>query len=328
MFHGNAATGTVGIVDASPHAPIIAGTEATHAPAHVAAALQVLRDALERFGGLELPSVAIRGARPLLSEQGEVVAEESADATGWRTRVSLHVDGDGRVGPYAARSHRVIEVEELPLATAEIQRAARALSAPSGRVDLVQPADGRVRIVPRPEASTPVRAGSGRRGGGPRRGTPPRAGGDAAAHEIITEDVDGRSFRLDAGGFWQVHRLAAHTLTRTVADLLADAKGRIEAVRLLSWRALDAALSGDPAGPELALHAKIFGSETAVAVINDLVQVVGVTAYDTAFPLLRRLHEALAYPVIEGSNVGVRRRQLQAMLAAPGYDPLAASGMS
>lgn len=45
VFHGNAATGTVGIVDASPHAPIIAGTEATHAPAHVAAALQVMRDA-------------------------------------------------------------------------------------------------------------------------------------------------------------------------------------------------------------------------------------------------------------------------------------------
>ncbi|ODU03927.1 MAG: butyryl-CoA dehydrogenase [Pseudonocardia sp. SCN 72-86] len=114
---------------------------------------------------------------------------------------------------------------------------------------------------------------------------------------------------------------------QAVADLLSDAKGRIEAVRLLSWRALAAALSGDPTGPELALHAKVFGSETAVSVINDLVQVVGVTAYDTAFPLLRRLHEALAYPVIEGSNVGIRRRQLQTMLAAPGYDPLAASGL-
>lgn len=115
---------------------------------------------------------------------------------------------------------------------------------------------------------------------------------------------------------------------QSVADVLADAKGRIEAVRLLSWRALDAVLSGDPAGPELALHSKVFGSETAVDVINALVKVVGVTAYDTAFPLVRHLNEALAYPVIEGSNIGMRRRQLQAMLAAPGYDPLAASGMS
>lgn len=115
---------------------------------------------------------------------------------------------------------------------------------------------------------------------------------------------------------------------RPVADVLADAKGRIEAVRLLSWRALDAALAGDPHGPEWALHAKVFGSETAVDVITDLVKIVGVSAYDTAFPLLRYLNEALAYPVIEGSNVGVRRRQLQDLLRTPGYDPLAASGMA
>ena len=114
---------------------------------------------------------------------------------------------------------------------------------------------------------------------------------------------------------------------QAVSDVLADAKGRIEAVRLLSWRALDAALSGDPAGPELALHAKVFGSETAVDVITGLVKIVGVTAYDTAFPLLRYLNDALAYPVIEGSNTGVRRRQLQDLLRTPGYDPLAASGM-
>ena len=105
-------------------------------------------------------------------------------------------------------------------------------------------------------------------------------------------------------------------------------EARIEAVRLLSWRALDAALSGDPQGLEWALHSKVFGSETAVQVINDLVQVVGVSAYDTDFPLLRHLHEALAYPVIEGSNIGVRRRQMQALLTSDGYNPLAASGMA
>lgn len=44
VFHGNAATGAQGIVDASPHAAIIAGPDATQAPTHVAAALQVLRD--------------------------------------------------------------------------------------------------------------------------------------------------------------------------------------------------------------------------------------------------------------------------------------------
>jgi nitroalkane oxidase len=43
---------------------------------------------------------------------------------------------------------------------------------------------------------------------------------------------------------------------------------------------------------------------------------------------MRHLDEALAYPVIEGSNIGVRRRQLQSLFTAPGYDPLAASGMA
>jgi nitroalkane oxidase len=115
---------------------------------------------------------------------------------------------------------------------------------------------------------------------------------------------------------------------QAVADVLADAKARIEAVRLLSWRALDAALSGDPHGLEWALHAKVLGSETAVQVINDLIRVVGVSAYDTDFPLKRCLDEALAYPVIEGSNIGVRRRQMQELLSGAGYDPLAASGMA
>lgn len=115
---------------------------------------------------------------------------------------------------------------------------------------------------------------------------------------------------------------------QAVSDVLADAKARIESTRLLSWRALDAALSGDPHGLEWALHAKILGSETAVEVINKLIQLVGVSAYDNEFPLKRYLDQALAYPVLEGSNIGVRRRQMQSLLSTAGYDPLAASGMS
>ncbi|WP_433803657.1 acyl-CoA dehydrogenase family protein [Actinomycetospora sp. CA-084318] len=139
------------------------------------------------------------------------------------------------------------------------------------------------------------------------------------------------------GAFELAHRFAT-TETRggaepiiahqAVADALSDAKGRIEAVRLLSWRALDAVMSQHPSALELGLHAKVLGSETAVDVVQRLMQVVGVTAYDERFPLAEYLQEALAYPLIEGSNIGVRRRQLQTLLRTPGYDPLAASGMS
>ena len=115
---------------------------------------------------------------------------------------------------------------------------------------------------------------------------------------------------------------------QSVADILANTKGKIEAVRLLSWRALDAVMSQHPSGPELALHAKILGSTTGVEVINDLIQVVGVTAYDQRFPIFGHLMDALSYPIIEGSNVGVRRRQLQALFRTPDYNPLHASGMA
>ncbi len=115
---------------------------------------------------------------------------------------------------------------------------------------------------------------------------------------------------------------------QSVSDILADAKGKIEAVRLLSWRALDAVMSQHSSGPELALHSKIFGSETGVEVINELIKVVGVTAYDKRFPVIACLMDALSYPIIEGSNVGVRRRQLQKLFLTPGYNALSASGMA
>jgi nitroalkane oxidase len=115
---------------------------------------------------------------------------------------------------------------------------------------------------------------------------------------------------------------------QSVADVLTDAKGKIEATRLLSWRALDAVLSGHPTGPELALHAKIFGSETGLDVINSLIKVVGVEAYRHDFPIVTHLNDALAYPIIEGSNIGVRRRQMHEILRSGSWDPLAASGMA
>lgn len=247
---------TVEVLDASPHrrphvwaaADISVDPDARPGGAdfgHIAIDHQrelkqrVLLEALERFGGLAQPAVTLAGATPVLAPDGTVVAEETPDATRWRTRVSLHVDADGRVGPFAARSHRVIPVDDLPLATAEIEDAARALSGADhapGRIDLVQPADGRVRVIPRPE---PARRGAeARRPAGPRRGKRPRGRTAASAsaprtphaptpttpdpaREVVLERVGDRSFRVDAGGFWQVHRLAAHSLSVLVADALA-----------------------------------------------------------------------------------------------------------
>lgn len=158
---------------------------------------QVLQEALDKFAGIGIEAPEVRAVGPSTG------SGEAGDGTGWRTRVSLHVDADGRVGPFAARSHRVIDVATLPLARPAVAEAAFALRPQKpGRVDLVEPGDGRVRVIPRPE--------------GARRGK----------QETVFEVVGGRRFAVDVNGFWQVHPNAAETLQEAVGEMLA---GRIDA---------------------------------------------------------------------------------------------------
>lgn len=150
---------------------------------------RVLGEALDRFagGGLQVP---------------EVAAVDDGDGTGWRTRLSLHVDAEGRIGPYAARSHTVIPVQSHPLARPRL--AAEALSqrgARQGRIELVESADGQVHVLRRPEGAKRRTAGT------------------------IIERVGDRRFRLDEDGFWQVHPRAATVLDSAVREVLA---GRID----------------------------------------------------------------------------------------------------
>jgi len=173
--------------------------------------LEVLHDALTRMGGLDL--------------KARMIPIDADDGTRWRTRVSLHVDDEGRTGPFAARSHRVIEVDDLPLATEALAAAAADLAGGApGRIDLVQPSDGRVRVLARP-ARDKAQPGGGRRGG--RRSPRTAAQGATAprtarspAREVVVERVGDRAFRVDAGGFWQVHRSAAAALTELVTRAL------------------------------------------------------------------------------------------------------------
>jgi len=120
-----------------------------------------------------------------------------------------------------------------------------------------------------------------------------------------------------------VHAIIEH---QAVGYALADAKTTIEAARYLSWRACHGLDTQSPAAEELAVQAKIFGSEAAVRVITDLMRVVGIESYDRETPLAGLLQDALALPIFDGGNMGVRRRQLHMLLKRSDYDPLAASG--
>ena len=162
---------------------------------------QVLADALKRMAGT-LSDVTVEP----VPVGPNASPGDAADGTGWRTRVRLHVDEDGSVGPYAARSHRVIPVGDLPLADRLLEAAAPLdkMFPGAASVDIVAPSLGTVQILVAEQDDK-----------GRRRPTP---------KTLIREVVGDREFRLDAAGFWQVHTSAAETLYRAVQDTVdADA---------------------------------------------------------------------------------------------------------
>lgn len=163
------------------------GAEFGHITAERQRALkrEVIEDSLARMARLELDV-------PVQELPGE------PGGTGWRTRVRLHVDEEGRIGPYAARSHTVVEVADLPLATGELREIAALEQRVPGaqRVDLIAPSASPARRLV--------------------------LGDESPERESITEQVGDREFRLDLRGFWQVHRHAATTLTEAVGRAVDD----------------------------------------------------------------------------------------------------------
>ncbi|WP_245573758.1 hypothetical protein [Curvibacter lanceolatus] len=52
---------------------------------------------------------------------------------------------------------------------------------------------------------------------------------------------------------------------------------------------------------------------------------VGVDAYTDLYPLAGLMQDALCFPLYDGGNMGVRRRQLHALLRSPDYDAMASA---
>jgi tRNA/tmRNA/rRNA uracil-C5-methylase (TrmA/RlmC/RlmD family) len=191
----------VSIVDASPHRVPHVWAEAgidrpIHARVggadfgHIALAHQrvlkrdVLKDSLARFGKLDEATIAL-----LLDRVTALPGDEDRGGLAWRTRVRLHVSDQGQVGPRARRSHDIIVVKSLPLASEGINRIAPLADnyGMTGSVDVLSPSIGEPRLIVGEQKPT-----------------------------VICERVGNREFRVDDNGFWQVHREAATTLTDEV----------------------------------------------------------------------------------------------------------------
>jgi alkylation response protein AidB-like acyl-CoA dehydrogenase len=70
---------------------------------------------------------------------------------------------------------------------------------------------------------------------------------------------------------------------------------------------------------------KVRCSELAVQTVYDAMRVVGVESYTKFTPLERLMREAMVFPLYDGGNQGVRRRQLHEMMMQPGYHSMLAA---
>jgi tRNA/tmRNA/rRNA uracil-C5-methylase (TrmA/RlmC/RlmD family) len=179
-------------------------TPSEHRQPHIWAEAALDRDPDDRAGGAEFGHIAPEHQRELkrrvLADALHRMAAIDFDGIvekidgdprgiGWRTRIRLHVDETGRPGPYAARSHRVIPISTLPLATVEINEIAPLGESfePGSTLDLLSPSRGGARMFYGNQKPS-----------------------------TITELVGEREFRLADTGFWQVHRAAPAALTEAV----------------------------------------------------------------------------------------------------------------
>jgi alkylation response protein AidB-like acyl-CoA dehydrogenase len=83
--------------------------------------------------------------------------------------------------------------------------------------------------------------------------------------------------------------------------LLADMATQVEAARALYLSAARLRDAGRPFGPQAAM-AKLFCTDTAMAVATDAVQVLGGYGYVEDFPAERYLREAKILQIVEGTN--------------------------
>lgn len=88
---------------------------------------------------------------------------------------------------------------------------------------------------------------------------------------------------------------------QAIQFMLADMKTKIEAARLLTWKA--ACLSDDgERNTEAAAHAKRFAADTAMEVTTDAVQIFGGYGYSEEYPVARLMRGAKVIQIYEGSS--------------------------
>jgi alkylation response protein AidB-like acyl-CoA dehydrogenase len=89
---------------------------------------------------------------------------------------------------------------------------------------------------------------------------------------------------------------------QAIAFQLADMATRIDAARLLSWRAAWMARNGKPLTAAEGSMSKLYAGETAVWVTERAMQILGGNGYTRDYPVERMARDAKIYTIFEGTS--------------------------
>jgi tRNA/tmRNA/rRNA uracil-C5-methylase (TrmA/RlmC/RlmD family) len=241
-------------------------------PAQRSLKAAVIREQLRRVAGLDrevtvepLPGDADSGQR-----RGTGRRAGGGAGRGWRTRVQFSVRDDGVAGLRAHRSHRVIDVGECLIAhpaITDLDVTGRRWPAMASVEALVGTGPGETAVIVSPGRTRQsagrsasienITAGSVLRRAGHSL-TPMRG------RSYLTERAAGRSWRVSAGVFWQVHPDAADMLTGAVLAGLRPAVGDV-ALDLYCGAGLFAGVLAPAVGPS----GTVIGVESDHAAVRD-----------------------------------------------------------
>ena len=88
---------------------------------------------------------------------------------------------------------------------------------------------------------------------------------------------------------------------QSISFMIADMATKIDAARLLCWKAASALDNGKRNTLEAA-HAKRFAADTCMEVTTDAVQVFGGYGYSEEYPVARLMRGAKVMQIYEGSS--------------------------
>ncbi|SFS64850.1 acyl-CoA dehydrogenase family protein [Marininema halotolerans] len=88
---------------------------------------------------------------------------------------------------------------------------------------------------------------------------------------------------------------------QTIAHMLADMRTKIDAARLLTWRAAELADRGESCAVEGSM-AKAFAAETAMEVTTNAVQILGGYGYMRDYPVEKWMRDAKILSIYEGTT--------------------------